>query len=494
MLIVIQLVKTITRIQNSGFYNEVLKLVTGTTLAQIISVLAAPILARLYTPEEFGAAAAFAAFIGVLGVVVGLRYDLSITISKSPEEASNQLAISIILPLVSSIIFSLYLALFGRALFEIFRIEELAPYALLIPLGAFIAAVSYAFNFWLSKTGHYSTISISRVWQEIIGNTAKLGFAVGGLANAGALIIAGVLGPAASLIILINRFLKNDLHLFYSSITLTRLINGLKRYKKFPLFTTWSSLLNALSEQIPILLLTALFSPTISGYYAVGFRILRLPIILIGNSIAQVFYPQAVAELIKGNSYLSIFVERTFSQLVSLGLFPFLLLTVVGREVFVVVFGNGWSEAGVYVQLMSIPTFFLLISFPIGNLVSVLEKQEADVLYNILLLFAKIGSLIYGAYTNNIHLALLLLAISGSVVNLLFCVWLGNQSGVSHLFFIKELVSKSFKIAPILVIIIIAKYVLRFTDLYIVVLSGIVLFLYYFLLTWRKLPFFGVHE
>ena len=43
--------------RNTTFKSDVLRLVTGTGLAQIIAVLAAPILARLYALEAFGLAA-----------------------------------------------------------------------------------------------------------------------------------------------------------------------------------------------------------------------------------------------------------------------------------------------------------------------------------------------------------------------------------------------------------------------------------------------------
>ncbi len=44
---------------HTTFKGDVLRLVTGTGLAQIIVVLASPILTRLYGPEAFGAAVLF---------------------------------------------------------------------------------------------------------------------------------------------------------------------------------------------------------------------------------------------------------------------------------------------------------------------------------------------------------------------------------------------------------------------------------------------------
>ena len=40
--------------RNTSFKGDVLRLVSGTGLAQLIAILAAPILTRLYAPEAFG--------------------------------------------------------------------------------------------------------------------------------------------------------------------------------------------------------------------------------------------------------------------------------------------------------------------------------------------------------------------------------------------------------------------------------------------------------
>jgi O-antigen/teichoic acid export membrane protein len=52
-----------------SFTADVLKLVTGTTLAQIIVVLASPLLTRLYGPEAFGFFALFTSITSIILVV-----------------------------------------------------------------------------------------------------------------------------------------------------------------------------------------------------------------------------------------------------------------------------------------------------------------------------------------------------------------------------------------------------------------------------------------
>ena len=79
--------------RSSSFATDVLKLVTGTTLAQVITVLAAPVLTHLYGPEAFGFLAIFTSITSILGVNrLHGAYELAIMLPKTDEEAANLLA------------------------------------------------------------------------------------------------------------------------------------------------------------------------------------------------------------------------------------------------------------------------------------------------------------------------------------------------------------------------------------------------------------------
>lgn len=59
--------------RNTTFKGDVLRLVAGTGLAQLIAILAALILTRLYGPEAFGVTALFASLTGILSVLACMR-------------------------------------------------------------------------------------------------------------------------------------------------------------------------------------------------------------------------------------------------------------------------------------------------------------------------------------------------------------------------------------------------------------------------------------
>ena len=61
--------------RKASFAGDVLKLVSGTTFAQLLAILAAPVLTRLYAPDAFGILALFSSITGILGVIACLRYE-----------------------------------------------------------------------------------------------------------------------------------------------------------------------------------------------------------------------------------------------------------------------------------------------------------------------------------------------------------------------------------------------------------------------------------
>ena len=59
----------------SAFARGVGVLVGGTAGAQALMVLAAPLLTRLYSPEDFGLLAVYSGLLAICTVIAGLRYE-----------------------------------------------------------------------------------------------------------------------------------------------------------------------------------------------------------------------------------------------------------------------------------------------------------------------------------------------------------------------------------------------------------------------------------
>ncbi|WP_292521939.1 hypothetical protein [Methanoculleus sp.] len=118
--------------RSSSFATDVLKLVTGTTFAQIIAVLASPLLTRLYGPEAFGFLAIFTSITGILGVIACLRYEMAIMLPKTNEEAANLLDLCLLCVAVVSALTVPALYFGGDALLSLLRAPGPGSYPVLV--------------------------------------------------------------------------------------------------------------------------------------------------------------------------------------------------------------------------------------------------------------------------------------------------------------------------------------------------------------------------
>ncbi len=415
--------------KETSFAGDVLKLVSGATIAQALGILAAPIYTRLYAPEAFGVAALFASMVAVIGVFATMRYELAIMLPKSDEEAANLVAVSLGFAILVSGLAALFIRLFRNPLVRLLNAPEAAPYLWLAPLAVFVAGIFITFSYWNSRTKHFGRLSIARVTNSVVTVSSTIGAGYAGFATGGSMIGAKLGGQAVAAGMLGGQIWREDRHLFRKAIRWQDMLAEIKRYRKFPLYSIWATLLNTASWQLPVFLLSTFFSTAVVGFYALGFRIIQLPMNMIGRAIGQVFFQRAAEAHVKGT--LSSLVESIFRQLVMFGLFPMLLLTFVSSDLFSVVFGPKWAEAGVYAQILAPWAFVWFVSSPLSALTGVLEKQEFSLFINILIFLTRLVSIVVGGVLGNVRLALVLFSFSGILVYGYLNLWLMGATGIS---------------------------------------------------------------
>lgn len=460
----------------STFATDVFKLATGTTLAQIIVVLTSPLLTRLYGPEAFGFYALFTSITGILGVIACMRYELAIMLPKTDEEAANLLGLSLLSVTVISGLTVPALYFGGDALLSLLRAPGLEPYLILVPVFVFISGVFLALNYWNSRTKHFGRLSVARITSSLATTGTQLGAGFAGYATGGSLIGANLVGVSVSTGVLSGQIWRDDRALLCRSISWRGMLEGLKRYKKFPLIDSSSALMNTVSWQLPAFLLAAFFSPAVVGFYALGMRILKLPMSLIGSAIAQVFFQRAAEAYKSGN--LATIVRSIAEVLLKLIVFPVLLLAVVGPELFSFAFGDIWGEAGVYIQILSIWIIFWFLYSPLSTIYVVLEKQKLGLWFNVVNLSTRFLSLFIGGIAGSVYLALGLFSISGVVVYGTFCLVLVKMAGVTARDMIKSFVHIFAFSIPGLCVIIFIKF-MALNPVSIFIISCVLIALYY---------------
>ncbi|MBP8042786.1 MAG: oligosaccharide flippase family protein [Bacteroidales bacterium] len=469
--------------QSESFSGNVMKLMTGTVLAQALGLLAMPVATRLFAPEAFGIVTIFSSMAGIVGVVICLRYEIAIILPESAEEAANILGVSLLSVIMMTFVSILIVWLGSEQIISLLNAPQLKNYLWLIPMTIFFQGLFLALNYWNSRTKHFGRISVAQVVSSLVVQTTKLLAGFAGFVSGGVLIGTAVLGSIISTGMLGGQIWRDDKKLFFNSIRWKQVGKGFVRYKKFALIDTWGGLLNAISWQLPALMLSSFFSISVVGFYALGLAVIKTPLSIMSGALSQVFYQKASNEkTIKGNN--GKLVENLMDKLMFFGILPTAVLSMVGEELFTVVFGARWFEAGQYTQILAPWIFFWFISSPLSALFSVYERQGSALFVHLLIFLTRVISLYIGGVYQNIYLALALFSGTGIIAYALVAAWnirLARSNGRNILFtFFKY----SLHSLPILLCLFLVKYIFQFKS--IVILSSAVTMALLYFFAYRK--------
>ena len=270
------------------FADNVLILTGGATFAFGVTILAAPITSRLFGPEAFGLAELFRSGAMMMGMIACLRYEMAIVLPKNDEDAAALFVLCCIALVVMTTLTAILILFLGpRILFYVDAIE-LKPYLSLFPFCVLLLGLGLPLKYWYARNKRFKIPATSRVLTSISTSMAEIGGGLAGFQMGGNLVVIRVLVLIISPAFLLWRLTNDEARFIIKNIKYREILKSAKRYIKFPLIDSCSTLLNRLAMYAPIVLLTIFFSPVICGLYAKAFYLLFLPSLIIGQSVGQV--------------------------------------------------------------------------------------------------------------------------------------------------------------------------------------------------------------
>ncbi len=413
-----------SKLPPGSFIRNVVTLMTGTTFAQVLMILVAPILTRLYSPEDFGVFALYTSILGIIAVVACWRYELAIVLPEKDEDAANLLVLSICICFGMAVLTLILVVLFRYPLANLLGAPELAPWLWFMPLSLIALGLFKAFNYWSTRRKQFRRLAARTITQSTVMAAAQIGTGVlYPVASAGGLIGGALIGQLTATGRLAWQIARDEgKQIKFNIKGIKRVLN---RYRRFPIYDSWSGLLNTTSTMLPALLLGYFFTPAVVGYYALGHSVLAMPMSVVGGSIAQVFFPRANEAQRKGD--LDHLTLDMFQSLLAIGFVPILLITIVAPDLFAVIFGVRWWTAGEYVRWLSLWLLFVFISSPLSTMYAVMERQRDGLIVNIIMFSTRLLALIIGGIKGDALFTIALFGITGAIL------WIGNCIYILHL-------------------------------------------------------------
>jgi len=393
---------------------NMLSLFGGSVGAQFVALLAAPIITRIYLPEEFGMMTTVWAAIGIVGVVACFAYERTIVLEHNDADARRLVILCVYMALFSATVMSVSVYLFDTFLYrEYFSVEHIY---LFVFSGVLAFGVRKSLDLFAVREQRFHLIAVSIMTGAVFAAAWKIFVGVGWGTTAEILLVGNIIGitiPAIVLFFAVRKGLRVKGKMGGGSE-----LSLLRRYSEFPKNQVPTAVLNALQQQAPIFILAVYFSPEIVGFYGLAMAVLLRPVRALAEAVSRI-YLQRVSRLGHEEAH-----NDLLKVTVRLGMFaaPFcVILFFYGESLFKLLFGEGWGDAGRMASLMAPWVFMLVINVPTTQTLIVRRELRFILVFNAIYLVARVSGLFVAIYaTQDVYTAILVFSLIGFIANVIY--------------------------------------------------------------------------
>jgi len=376
----------------SSYWQRVAVVFSGAALSQAVPIVGSLLIARLYTPDEFGVFAAWYGVSVVLNLFLTARLDAAFGLAADGAERGRLVAATILVVLgmggVLGLLTWLIAGLWPTGLFGV-------PAALTVWLApmCLCAALSVVWQAWAANNGQIRALNTIRLIQAVAVTGLQITVAWIS-ASALSLAMAQIAGTAVAVGVA-ARLLPVGEYLPRTGRELrARAIDVWRKYWRFPLLAMPSDMINASAAQLPVIVLGARYGGEVAGCFALATRTLGAPLAVLGAAVRDVFIRDAGLEM-RAHGHCRQVYRRTFRILALLSLCLVLVTLPLAEPAFVLVFGEPWRLAGV-IAVWLVPLFALrFIASPLSYTFFLAQKQKVDLMWQSVLL-GLVVAILYG--------------------------------------------------------------------------------------------------
>lgn len=359
-------------------------ILAGSIAGQGIIVLSSPLLTRLYGAADFGSLAVITSLSAIGGAVVTLNWERAVVVPRSPGIARSLVWLALASAVVLSSLLALVAWLSRDWLASTFSAPFLTRDWWLIPVTVIAIALFKIYSSTLTRREAYGRLGIRNAmqgWAQVAFNILM------GLASIGGS-LGLTLGTAVGRIFAVGGAVRarrpgGELVPRTMYIPPRRMFAvASARFRRLPLVSTWSSLLNVVGLQAPILVLTAAYGVYEIGFVALTMRVLAAPVGIIADATAQ-YVEGSLGVLIRGRGRIGPLLNRTEFVLALVVVVPLVAIIVAGPSVFSAVFGEEWRTAGQYARIFALTYALQLVVVPVSRVLLLIDRAKVQLAWDL---------------------------------------------------------------------------------------------------------------
>lgn len=370
------------RLRTHRFGRSVGVMLAGTFCGQAISLLLSPVLTRLFTPTQFGVLGVYSSALLITAMLATFGYELAIPICLAEREYRNLAALCWLSLALVCTLMACGSFLLSAHVFELAGLMPLQSFRYLFPLGLLWLGGYHLLLASATRAGNFGDIARTRLSQGISGPSSQVLFGALQMGAPG-LVTGFVIGQAGATLPLLRRMVPG-LKTALQEVSGREIAAVARRYVRFPLYASWSRLLDvAGSGDILFLLFAACYAPDIAGLMFLCERVVVRPLMIVSTSVLQVFTGEAGRTVSEDPAKL----RRRFRQVVPAQFVItsvwILAANIAAGWIFPPLFGAAWGHAIPYLRALSLSYLVQVTLHPVSNTLLLLERQASAAAWQI---------------------------------------------------------------------------------------------------------------
>jgi O-antigen/teichoic acid export membrane protein len=351
-------------------FRGVSRVAAGSIAGQGLVMLSYPLLTRLYDAAEFGLLTVVTSVITIISIGSSAALNRAIPIPTGDAEAADVAWTALAAVAATTILTAAVGLVAAVPIAELLGVSQLAHYWWLIALTVFVMGTYNVLSVWMVRDRSYSALGRRNLLQGVGQTATQVGLGLMQIRPLGLLLGIGI-GRLFGL----GGLLSSGGLLRQPRPSLAGLRRTLHRYRKFPLLTLPSGLLNSGGLEVPLLVVSALYGDARAGLLGLTVRVIGAPTTIIGEAVAQVFIGESSAAIREPKGTLAPLMRYTAGRLLLTAALPTALLVSAGPWLFGVVFGPTWTEAGDYARVLAFAYLAQFVVNPFTGVLQLLERQ-----------------------------------------------------------------------------------------------------------------------
>jgi O-antigen/teichoic acid export membrane protein len=360
------------------FIKNFINISKGNFIAQLFSILSAPIIARLYLPHDLGFFQFFINMTIVLSIIFSLGLP-QLIVKQENNKLSDifhgrllNLSLSLLSIIFIIIFFISFVSFENNTIFVIF----------LLFLSCLFFIFSDANEYFFLRSDLFSFCSAFAIANSLLSNLLKIIFGIN--FDLEYLLIYSYILALAIASITTYHYVPQKIKLI--STKKKFLINPyvsflyLRRHLSEGFNLGFFKLINFANILIPIYLLSFFYGFESAGYYSLCYSILILPINIISNSLGSALYPN-ISVMIANCDWkkYKVFVKNIkkfiiFSIVIGISLA--IIFSSISEYLFYFIFGSDWIKSSVFANYLIYYILFIFIMNPLTRLMPLFEFSK----------------------------------------------------------------------------------------------------------------------